>query len=132
MEASDRDPLALNQRCIQLNMPTIPRTATWAVMSSRNSPRRIPSATTENEAIGGYQKRLPTNRQNTYPAPDSENDIAYGGLKAYDCRNTGNPSGDPAGHRRATVRHAGPVEVQRALALLPTAEAGEAVSVASV
>lgn len=91
MEASDRDPLALNQRCIQLNMPTIPRTATWAVMSSRNSPRRIPSATTENEAIGGYQKRLPTNRQNTYPAPDSENDIAYGGLKAYDCRNTGNP-----------------------------------------
>jgi virulence factor Mce-like protein len=44
-----------------------------------------------NEAVGGYQKRLPTNRQNPYPAPDSELDISHGGLRAYDCRNVNNP-----------------------------------------
>jgi hypothetical protein len=44
-----------------------------------------------NEAIGGYQKRLPTNRQNPYPAPNSQLLIAHGGLHAYDCRNIDNP-----------------------------------------
>jgi hypothetical protein len=44
-----------------------------------------------NEMLGGYQKRLPSNRQNPYPAPNSELDIARGGLKAYDCRNIHNP-----------------------------------------
>jgi phospholipid/cholesterol/gamma-HCH transport system substrate-binding protein len=44
-----------------------------------------------NEALGGYEKRLPSNRQNPYPAPNSELDIAHGGLKAYDCRNINNP-----------------------------------------
>ena len=43
-----------------------------------------------NEAIGGYQKRLPSNRQNPYPAPDSENNIAHRDLNAYDCRNIHN------------------------------------------
>jgi virulence factor Mce-like protein len=63
------------------------------LVQSNSPPHHFLAATTLvwNEAIGGYQKRLPTNRQNTYPAPDSENDIAHGGLKAYDCRNTGNP-----------------------------------------
>lgn len=35
--------------------------------------------------------KLPTNRSNPYPAPSAEGDIATGGLRAYDCRNTGNP-----------------------------------------
>ncbi len=63
------------------------------IVQSNSPPHHFLAATTLvwNEAIGGYQKRLPTNRQNTYPAPDSENDIAHGGLKAYDCRNTHNP-----------------------------------------
>jgi virulence factor Mce-like protein len=63
------------------------------IVQSNSPPHHFLAATTLvwNEAIGGYQKRLPTNRQNTYPAPDSELDIAKGGLRAYDCRNTGNP-----------------------------------------
>jgi virulence factor Mce-like protein len=63
------------------------------IVQSNSPPHHFLAATTLawNEAIGGYQKRLPTNRQNTYPAPDSENDIAHGGLKAYDCRNIHNP-----------------------------------------
>lgn len=44
-----------------------------------------------NEIVGGWVKRLPTNRLNPYPKPESLRDIASGGLKAYDCRNTGNP-----------------------------------------
>jgi hypothetical protein len=43
-----------------------------------------------NETLGGWVKRLPSNRQNPYPKPNSALDIARGGLKAYDCRNTGN------------------------------------------
>lgn len=44
-----------------------------------------------NEAIGGWVKRLPSNRQNPYPEPQSGLNIGHGGLKAYDCRNLGNP-----------------------------------------
>jgi phospholipid/cholesterol/gamma-HCH transport system substrate-binding protein len=44
-----------------------------------------------NESIAGWIRKLPTNRSNPYPAPNSELNIAHGGLKAYDCRNTGNP-----------------------------------------
>jgi ABC-type transporter Mla subunit MlaD len=44
-----------------------------------------------NETVGGWVHKLPTNRSNPYPAPDSENNIANGGLRAFDCRNTGNP-----------------------------------------
>lgn len=44
-----------------------------------------------NETVGGWIKKLPTNRSNPYPAPDTEGDIAIGGLRAFDCRNTGNP-----------------------------------------
>jgi len=43
-----------------------------------------------NEIVGGWVKKLPTNRQNPYPAPGSAEDIARGGLKAYDCRNVHN------------------------------------------
>lgn len=43
-----------------------------------------------NEIVGGWIKRLPTNRQNPYPKPDSALDVGGSGLKSYDCRNTGN------------------------------------------
>jgi virulence factor Mce-like protein len=43
-----------------------------------------------NESLGGWVKKLPTNRSNPYPGPNSEADIAHGGLRAFDCRNTGN------------------------------------------
>ncbi|MCW2983854.1 MAG: hypothetical protein JWR63_1424 [Conexibacter sp.] len=44
-----------------------------------------------NEAVGGWVKRLPSNRQNPYPKPQSGLDVGSGGLKAFDCRNLGNP-----------------------------------------
>jgi virulence factor Mce-like protein len=46
-----------------------------------------------NETISGWAKKLPTNRQNPYPKPpDGLLDTGrIGVLKAYDCRNTGNP-----------------------------------------
>jgi virulence factor Mce-like protein len=44
-----------------------------------------------NETIGGWKKKLPTNRANAYPAPESALNVGRGGLRAYDCRNTGNP-----------------------------------------
>lgn len=43
-----------------------------------------------NETVGGWTKRLPSNRGNTYPSPGFLRDIATG-LKSYDCRHTGNP-----------------------------------------
>lgn len=43
-----------------------------------------------NETVGGWIKRLPSNRGNAYPAPGSARDIARGGLEAFDCRHTGN------------------------------------------
>jgi len=43
-----------------------------------------------NESIGGWTKRLPSNRGNTYPAPGFLEDIARGGLRSYDCRHIGN------------------------------------------
>jgi phospholipid/cholesterol/gamma-HCH transport system substrate-binding protein len=49
------------------------------------------AVTVWNETVGGWLHKLPTNRSNPYPAPDSELNIAHGGLRAYDCRNTGNP-----------------------------------------
>jgi ABC-type transporter Mla subunit MlaD len=49
-------------------------------------------ATVWNETLSGWKNKLPTNRQNPYPKPDSLLDVArIGQLKAYDCRNTGNP-----------------------------------------
>ncbi|MEA2314170.1 MAG: phospholipid/cholesterol/gamma-HCH transport system substrate-binding protein, partial [Solirubrobacteraceae bacterium] len=44
-----------------------------------------------NETIGGWKKKLPTNRANAYPLPDSALNVGRGGLRAYDCRNIGNP-----------------------------------------
>lgn len=44
-----------------------------------------------NEIIGGWTKKLPTNRSNPYMEPGGLRNIATGGLKAFDCRNTGNP-----------------------------------------
>ncbi len=49
----------------------------------------IPS--TWNETLSGWVKRLPSNRMNPYPKPRSALEIASGGLRAYDCRNLGNP-----------------------------------------
>lgn len=44
-----------------------------------------------NELPAGWIRKLPTNRENAYPAPNSAADIARGGLRAYDCRNIHNP-----------------------------------------
>lgn len=45
-----------------------------------------------NETLSGWEKKLPSNRQNPYPKPGSLLDVArIGQLKAYDCRHTGNP-----------------------------------------
>jgi virulence factor Mce-like protein len=44
-----------------------------------------------NETISGWVKRLPTNRSNAYPKPNSADDIGkIGHLKTYDCRHLGN------------------------------------------
>ncbi|MGE4425156.1 MAG: MlaD family protein [Solirubrobacteraceae bacterium] len=43
-----------------------------------------------NEIVGGWTKKLPTNRPNPYPAPGGSGKIARGGLEAYDCRHLGN------------------------------------------
>lgn len=44
-----------------------------------------------NESIGGWIKRLPSNRGNTYPDPSFLEDFARTGLKSFDCRHTNNP-----------------------------------------
>src|SRR3954451_5540199 len=43
------------------------------------------------EALVGYEKRLPSNRHNAYFAPGELANIGKGGLLASDCRNTANP-----------------------------------------
>jgi len=43
------------------------------------------------EGLMGFAKREPYNRANAYPAPGAAGDLAKGGLKAFDCRNTANP-----------------------------------------
>lgn len=46
-----------------------------------------------NETVGGWVKRLPTNRSNPYRKPGSFDDLARRGyLTSYDCRNLGNPA----------------------------------------
>jgi virulence factor Mce-like protein len=45
-----------------------------------------------NESIGGYVKRLPTNRANPYPKPTWTSELGkLGFLPSYDCRNIHNP-----------------------------------------
>ncbi|MCK9248014.1 MAG: MCE family protein [Solirubrobacteraceae bacterium] len=44
-----------------------------------------------NEILGGWVKKLPTHRSNPYPRPGQTDNIAKGGLEAYDCRHLGNP-----------------------------------------
>jgi hypothetical protein len=44
-----------------------------------------------NEVIGGWVRRLPTNRLNPYAKPNSSLEIATSGLHAFDCRNIHNP-----------------------------------------
>lgn len=45
-----------------------------------------------NNSIGGWVKRLPSDRSNPYPKPDALTEMAHRGfLLSYDCRNTGNP-----------------------------------------
>ncbi|EHN11284.1 virulence factor Mce family protein [Patulibacter medicamentivorans] len=60
---------------------------------SQDKIRSYPAAslTVWNEIVGGWAKKLPSNRQNPYPAPSSAVNISRGGLEAYDCRNTANP-----------------------------------------
>jgi phospholipid/cholesterol/gamma-HCH transport system substrate-binding protein len=49
-------------------------------------------ATIWNETISGWAHKLPTNRQEPYPAPGALLETGQiGVLKSYDCRNTGNP-----------------------------------------
>jgi len=43
-----------------------------------------------NESIGGWIKRLPTNRANPYLKPDGLLSLGREPLRSYDCRNTGN------------------------------------------
>lgn len=43
-----------------------------------------------NESIGGWIKRLPTNRANPYLKPDGLRSLGREPLKSYDCRNTEN------------------------------------------
>ncbi|MGE4426648.1 MAG: MlaD family protein [Solirubrobacteraceae bacterium] len=43
-----------------------------------------------NEIVGGWTKKLPTHRSNPYPRPGQTDNIAKGGLEAYDCRHLGN------------------------------------------
>ena len=48
-------------------------------------------STVWNETVSGWVKRLPTNRSNAYPKPDSATDIGrIGHLRTYDCRHLGN------------------------------------------
>ncbi len=49
------------------------------------------AVTVWNESIGGWIKRLPTNRANPYLRPDGLASLGREPLKSYDCRNTGNP-----------------------------------------
>lgn len=50
------------------------------------------TATVWNESIGGWVKKLPTNRQNPYLKPTGLDELSRGqGAKVYDCRHTGNP-----------------------------------------
>jgi virulence factor Mce-like protein len=44
-----------------------------------------------NEIVGGWTKKLPTNRANPYPRPGATDEMARGGLQSYDCRNQNNP-----------------------------------------
>lgn len=44
-----------------------------------------------NESIGGWVRRLPSNRGNTYPKPGFLDGIRHGGLQSYDCRHVHNP-----------------------------------------
>lgn len=44
-----------------------------------------------NEIVGGWVKRLPSNRANPYAKPNAQDEIAKGGLTSYDCRNIHNP-----------------------------------------
>jgi phospholipid/cholesterol/gamma-HCH transport system substrate-binding protein len=49
------------------------------------------AVTVWNESIGGWIKRLPTNRANPYLRPDGLASLGREPLRSYDCRNTGNP-----------------------------------------
>lgn len=49
------------------------------------------SIAVSNETVGGWVKRLPTNRANPFPTPDGLEELSkMGFLKSYDCRNLGN------------------------------------------
>jgi phospholipid/cholesterol/gamma-HCH transport system substrate-binding protein len=48
-----------------------------------------------NEGPVGYPARLPSNRHNAYLAPGAQDNYLHGGLRAFDCRNLGNPATVP-------------------------------------
>ncbi|MGE4426159.1 MAG: MlaD family protein [Solirubrobacteraceae bacterium] len=74
-----------------------------------------------NEIVGGWTKRLPTNRANPYPQPGStERAMLTGGLRSYDCRNVHNPLLLPAiGSGAPDCREQGPYEFQGRRAYYP-------------
>ncbi|MEA2663748.1 MAG: phospholipid/cholesterol/gamma-HCH transport system substrate-binding protein [Candidatus Eremiobacteraeota bacterium] len=47
------------------------------------------------ESPVGYTQRLGTNRHNPYLAPNAQENYLHGGLRAFDCRNLGNPQTFP-------------------------------------
>ncbi len=73
-----------------------------------------------NESVGGWKMKLPSTRPNPYPKPGSANDIAKGGLKAFDCRQTRNPAYfPPTGSGAPPCRLQGPYEINGRTAYYP-------------
>jgi hypothetical protein len=73
-----------------------------------------------NESIGGWLKRLPTNRANPYLKPDGLSSLGREPLRSYDCRNTGNvPYVPPTGTGAPPCVEQGPWEYQGKRAYYP-------------
>jgi virulence factor Mce-like protein len=61
-----------------------------------------------NESVGGWVRRLPSNRGNTYPKPGFLNKIGAGGFDSYDCRHINNPAVLPPFGSTPACRTQGP------------------------
>jgi phospholipid/cholesterol/gamma-HCH transport system substrate-binding protein len=75
-----------------------------------------------NESVSGWTHKLPTNRQNPYPAsPEALLETGQlGVLKAFDCRNTGNPDWlPPTGNGAPPCLLQGPFDFNRKRAYYP-------------
>lgn len=64
----------------------------YLTTDGRHVPYIAGVATVWNEAIGGWKKRLPSNRSNVVPQPGSLSDIYTGAMKSFDCRHVNNPN----------------------------------------